>query len=347
MDREVTPELHPYYYPPVPQYRQIKKPSRFQRICCPCRHRRRRSRSFHDPYQPFVVPEEYLNRLDHLKQNGTVPVNLCHRHSIHHPVEQQTQTDLSPRQLSIDETNDEPFLGRRRSSVRFEDELPLVKVPDKPPTSPKIESIPVIKKEEETIIPVPTTDLEQHVSFLNNEDDLWTTITINTEQSVPVQSSHFNRLSLENLSCVATSKPNSDNGITAIHVNSKPSESETTEKEISPPVQPSSKTTRHRSASNRHKPPPPPPSRCHTTSSEDDADLRNIKPLEEINAIVADKYNYNELSQALKSNVNRLKNTFIHSQKNESIYDKPKTIRSTSSEQSLQKSNINNHSSDC
>ncbi|CAF0796773.1 unnamed protein product [Rotaria sp. Silwood1] len=352
--REFSPELYPYYYPPIPPYRQIEKRSRFQRICCPCF--RRRHRSYHESYRPFTVPEEYFHRLNYLKQNGTVPTNLCYRHSMYYPVEQQTQTDLIPQRKSIDETSETSFLGRRRSSVRFEDEIPLVKVPNDLSQSPKIESVSIDnnnnsnKENQETVIPVSENHLDRNVSFRNNEDDLWTTITVNTEQSVIIQSSHFNRLSLENLSVVDTSMSNNDNGVTAIHINSTPTESpssEIVEQNILSPSQPSFQVKQCRSTIKRYKPLLSSPSRSHTTSSEDDVDLHNIKPVEEIHAIVTDKYNYNNLSQALKSNVERLKNTFIHAQENQSHYDKPKNIRATLSQKSYQKSNITNHSSDC
>jgi hypothetical protein len=239
-------------------------------------------------------------------------------------------------------------LGRRRSSVRFEDEPPLVKPPEETTPAPKTEPIPIVKNEEKekTVTPAVENELQRNVSFRNNEDDLWTTITINTERSAPVQSSHFNRLTLENLSYIDTSISNNDNGVTAIHIGSRPIES--IEKEISPPLPPPlppqspCKATRHRPTTHRHKPPPPPPSRCHTTTSEDDVDLRHIKPVEEINTIVADKYNYNDLSQALKSNVHRLKNTFINAQENQSISQQRKTHRPTLP----QNSNLNIHSSD-
>ncbi|CAF0849099.1 unnamed protein product [Rotaria sordida] len=362
-NREFSPELYPYYYPSIPQYRQIEKRSRFQRICCPCFHRccRRRSRprprprhqSFHESYRPFTIPEEYFHRLNHLKQNGTVPTNLCYRHSMYYPVEQQTQTDLISERKSMDETSEIPFIGRRRSSVRFEDEIPLVKIPDESSTSSKIETSSIKNEEnEETINPIISDNhLERNVSFRNNEDDLWTTITINTEQSVPIQSSHFNRVSLENLSIVDTSMSNCNNCITSIHINSKPSESissESVEQDIISPSEPYLKAKQHCSPIiNRYKSLPSSSSRSHTPSSEDDIDLHNIKPVEEIHAIVTDKYNYNNLSQALKSNVERLKNTFTHVQENQSHYDKPKNIRTTLSSKSFQNSNIKNHSSDC
>ncbi len=345
----MSSELYPYYYPSIPQYRQIeKKRSLFHRICCPCfrRRRRRRDRSFYEPYRPYVVPEEYFHRLNHLKQNGTVPNNLCSRHSTPHPVEQHAQTDLIPQRKTIDET---PFLGRRRSSVRFEDETPLVKIPDEPSTSSTTKPTPIIiKKDEETTSPVSENDLQRNVSFRNNEDDLWTTVTINAQPSVPIQSSHYNRLSVENSSFVNTSISNNDNGVTAIHVNSRPIEfvsSDVAEKEIPlpptpPPPPPPPKATRIRSK-------PPPPSRSHTTSSEDDTYLRNIKPVEEINTLVAEKYNYNDVSQALKSNVERLKNTFIHAQETQSHYDKPKNTPRTLLKNSFENSNVNSHSSDC
>jgi hypothetical protein len=257
-------------------------------------------------------------------------------------VEQQTQTDLTPQRRSLDETNPIPFLGRRRSSVRFEDETP---------PAPQATPIPIVKKEEEkpaspVVLENKNNELQRNVSFRNNEDDLWTTVTINKEQSAPIQSSHYNRLILENLSVIDTSIRNGENGVTAIHINSRPIEpviSEHVEKEIPAPppplTSPSLKITRHRSAINRHKPPPPPPSRCHTTSSEEETYLRHIKPVEEVNTLVTDKYNYNDLSKALKSNVERLKNTFIHAQEKQTTsYDKPTNIRSKLSE---------NHSSDC
>ncbi|CAF4298291.1 unnamed protein product, partial [Rotaria magnacalcarata] len=40
----IPSELYPYNYPPIPQYRQIEKRSRFRRICCSCFSRRRRRR---------------------------------------------------------------------------------------------------------------------------------------------------------------------------------------------------------------------------------------------------------------------------------------------------------------
>lgn len=201
------------------------------------------------------------------------------------------------------------------------------------------------------------TDLQRNVSFRNNEDDLWTTITINTEQSSPIQSSHYNRLTLENLSTIDTSITNSNNGVTAIRVNSTPEESLSSEKidaeehssspavVSSPPPppppplpQPPAKPIRHRSGINRNKPPPPAPSRSHTASSEDETDIRHIKPVEEIHTIVTDKYNYDNLSQALKSNVERLKTTFINAQEKQSIYDRPISSK---------KSSASPHSSDC
>jgi len=370
-DREFSPELYPYNYPPqIPEYRQIQKRSRFQRICCPCfrRRRRRRSRprlqrSFPEPYQPYVIPNEYYHRLNNLKQNGTVPTNLCQKHSMHQPIEKQTQTDLTLQRKSNDGTNETPFLGRRRSSVRFEDETSLIKTP----SSSKIQSIPIIKieqakeQEEKPASSVLENDnknnsLQRNVSFRNNEDELWTTITINTEKSAPIQSSHYNRLTLENLSYIDTSITNGNNGVTAIHVNSTPIESvssEKVEKEISssfpppppppPPPQSSSKTIRHRPSTHRHKAPPQPPSRSYTTSGEDDTVLRHKKPIEKINPIASDKYNYNDLSKALKSNVERLKNTFINAQEKSPPYDKPNNIRSTLSKNS----NTKDYSSDC
>jgi hypothetical protein len=278
---------------------------------------------------------------------------------MHQSIEQQTQTDLTLQRKSADAINETPFLGRRRSSVRFEDETSLIKTP--PPS--KIQSIPIIKIEEEK--PASSVlendnknnSLQRNVSFRNNEDELWTTITINTEKTAPIQSSHYNRLTLENLSCIDTSITNGNNGVTAIHVNSTPIEfvsSEKVEKEISsssppppppppPPPQSSSKTIRHRPSTHRHKAPPQPPSRSHTTSGEDDTVLRHKKSVKEINSIAADKYNYNDLSKALKSNVERLKNTFINAQEKSPPYDKPTNIRSSLSKHS----NTKDYSSDC
>ncbi|CAF0869297.1 unnamed protein product [Adineta ricciae] len=341
-------ELYPYYHPSIPQYRQIKKRSCFQRLCCPCFRRRRRQRSFHEVYRPpYVIPDEYFHRLNHLRQNGSVSPNRCHHHSMRHPVEQQTQTDPSYQPKSIEPANQTPFVGRRRSSVRFEDETP--------PTP-----IPIIKeKVERKPEPVAENDLQRNVSFRNNEDDLWTTVTIDTKQSVPIQSSHFNRLSLENLSRINTSISNNDNGVTAIQINSTPctesKQVEPNEKEIPapPPLLLPSLSATTCSIRNRQKPqicskplrtryksPPVPPSRTLTTSSEDDTDLRNIKPVEEINRLVADKYNYNDISKALKSNVERLKSTFL-AQENQSHYDKPRHIRSNAIQKTRE------HSSDC
>ncbi|CAF3350402.1 unnamed protein product [Rotaria socialis] len=351
-------ELYPYNYPPIPQYRQIEKRSRFRRICCSCfsrrRRRRRRQPSIQEPYRPFVVPDEYFHRLNNLKQNGAVPPNLCYHHSMHHPVERQTQTDSLSQRKSIDEVNEMPYLPRRRSSVRFEDEIPLAKIVDvSPTTTPKTETIPIAKQDnEEAIAQTSNDNLERNVSFRNNEDDLWTTITVNADPGGLVQSSHFNRLSLENLSIVDTSMANTDNRVTAIQVNNMPMEStspEPTEIEAVHPPQSSSKVK-----SNRHKSIPPPPplpssmfSRSVTTSSEYDSDFRNIKPVEEIHAIVTDKYNYTNLSQALKSNVERLKTTFIHAQETQSHYDKPKNFRTKLSQKSFQNSNSKHHSSNC
>lgn len=240
-------------------------------------------------------------------------------------------------------------MGRRRSSVRFEDEI----AEQKPP-SQKIESIPIIKidePEEKPSIPIVENinDLQRNVSFRNNEDDLWTTITINSEQSSPVQSSHYNRLTLENLSSIDTSVTNSNNGVTAILVNSTTIESASPEKVEEetptssspppppPPPPPPLPQTPSKPARHRHKPSPPTPSRSHTASSEDETDIRHIKPVEEIHTIVTDKYNYNNLSQALKSNVERLKNTFINAQEKQSPSDKP----------ILPKNSSSTHSSDC
>ncbi|CAF2063706.1 unnamed protein product [Rotaria magnacalcarata] len=346
----IPSELYPYNYPPIPQYRQIEKRSRFRRICCSCfsrrRRRRRRQPSIQEPYRPFVVPDEYFHRLNNLKQNGAAPPNLCYHHSMHHPVERQTQTDSLSQRKSIDEINEIPYLPRRRSSVRFEDEIPSAKVLDvSSTTTPKTETIPIAKQDnEEARAQTSDNNLERNVSFRNNEDDLWTTITVNADPGGLVQSSHFNRLSLENLSTVDTSMANTDNRVTAIQVNNIPMEStspEPIEIEIVHPPQSSSKVR-----SNRHKslpPPPPPPSsmfsRSVTTSSEYDSDLSNIKPVEEIHAIVTDKYNYTNLSQALKSNVERLKTTFIHAQETQAHYDTPKNFRTKLSQKSFQNPN--------
>jgi len=336
---------------PIPQYRHIEKRSCFQRFCCPClRRRRQRSKPlFHQsfPPQPYYIPDEYYHRLNQLQQTRTVPLNTSHRRPINQSIERQTQTTND----CDGDDNDDPstFLGRRRSSVRFEDE-----------TKPEI--IPVIKEEEQEEEPKPESPkLERNVSFRNNEDDLWTTITINSDQSQTIQSSHYNRINLENLTTINTSVTNIDTGITAIRINSTSVESPTVKKnendysspvslQISTPPPPApplppppllrlspSKAIRHRPSA-RHKLPPPPPSRCFTTSSEDDMIVRRIKPVETINTLINTTYNYNDVSQALKSNVQRLKSTFLAAQENQSIYDKPANLHS---------SNIEVHSSDC
>lgn len=358
-NRALPPELHSYPHPPVPQYQQIKKRSRCSRICCPCLARRKQNRRFFDePYRPFVVPDEYFHRLEHMKSNGAAPMNTCCHHTMHHPVEQQTQTEIIVPQKSIEDITEVPFLGRRRSSVRFEDENQTAKASNEPTVvEKKMESIPIIKEEEEIqVTPLPDNPLERNVSFRNNEDDLWTTVTINAEQCVLVQSSHFNRLSLENSSHIDTSAGNIDNGVTAIQINNKTIEpilSEPVEVPIAPPPGlPPARVKHHRPTRIHHKtlpppPPLPPPSRTLTTTSDDDCDLRNIKPVEEINAIVTDKYNYNSLSQALKSNVERLKSTFVLAQEKQSHYDRPKNIRTQIAQRSLQNFNVKDHSSDC
>lgn len=361
-NREFSPELYPYYYPPIPQYQQIKKRSRFRRICCPCLGRRRPKRILQQTYRPFVIPEEYYHRVDHLKQSGTLPGSTRSQHSIHQPVEQQTQTDANQ-----SETNNEiPFLGRRRSSVRFEDEMTLTKTPDQQTSSSlKIDPTPIIKEDEKAnrSSPVENTNLQRNVSFRNNEDDLWTTITIHTDRSAPTQSSHYNRLIVENLSSIDTSIRNNENGVTAIHINNlpvtspsppPPCESIERETSFSPPTPPlppppppplpsppTCKATRYRPiTTHRSKPPPPPPaSRSHTTSSEDETSFHRIKPVEEINPLMMNKYNYNDLSRALKCNVARLKNTFINAQEKQSSHFQDPNIRSSSLPE--------NHSSNC
>ena len=245
-----------------------------------------------------------------------------------------------------------PVFERRRSSVRFEDETPLGNISNgKTSISTKTESVSNVDNEnEKTVTTASENQLERSVSFRNNEDDLWTTVTINTEQSVPVQSSHFNRLSLENLSIVDTSMLNNDNGVTAVHVNNKPTEltpSESAEEDISSPLKSSFEMQQNRSTTHRYRSPSLKPLPSHVTSSEDEHDLRHIKPVEEINALVTDKYNYNNLSRALKSNVERLKKTFIHAQENQIYCKEPQIITTILSHRSSQNSNTDNHSSDC
>ncbi|CAF4819783.1 unnamed protein product, partial [Rotaria magnacalcarata] len=81
----------------------------------------------------------------------------------------------------------------RRSSVRFEDEIPSAKVLDvSSTTTPKTETIPIAKQDnEEARAQTSDNNLERNVSFRNNEDDLWTTITVNADPGGLVQSSHF------------------------------------------------------------------------------------------------------------------------------------------------------------
>lgn len=325
--------------------------------------RQRRTRTFQQTYHPFVIPEEYYHRVDHLKQSGTLPGNPCPQHSIHSPVEQQTQTDVN----QSDEKNEMPFLGRRRSSVRFEDEMTLTKTSDQPNSSSStIDPTPIIKEEEKgnRSSPVEITNLQRNVSFRNNEDDLWTTITIHSDRSAPpIQSSHYNRLIVENLSSVDTSIRNNENGVTAIHINNQPMtcpspppslESIEIETSFSPPTPPlpppppppplpsppTYKASQYRPVTT-HRPRPPPPapaSRSHTTSSDDERNFHRIKPVEEINPLMMNKYNYNDLSRALKSNVERLKTTFLNAQEKQSSHVQGPNIRSSLPE---------NHSSNC
>ena len=289
----------------------------------------------------------------------------------YHPVERQTQTDANTPRSSIDGTSDPPFQGRRRSSVRFEDEARLVTV-----TQPSLVVVKVgsasstaddeIKQDEPVKV---EEDLHRAVSFRNNEDDLWTTITINAEGSIPTQSSHFNRLSLENLSIIDTCIQNGETGITAIHVNSRsvrtlsadPSEAMISSTDLPLPISPvaspfTPKRYRTMASVGHCEPAPTLLPHAHAMVHDDDTDLRHIKPVEEINAIVADKFNYDNLSQALKSNVQRLKNTFVQAHENQPHYDRPRNLRmfaatpsssSITTDASSRTSEVRHRASDC
>ena len=291
----------------------------------------------------------------------------------YHPVERQTQTDANTPRSSIDATSDVPFQGRRRSSVRFEDEARLVTVTQPSPVVVKVNSASSttttddeVKQDEPVKV---EEDLHRAVSFRNNEDDLWTTITINAEGSIPTQSSHFNRLSLENLSIIDTCIQNGETGITAIHVNSSrsartlssdPSETMISSADLPSPISPvtspfTPKRYRTTASVGHCEPAPTLLPHAHSMVHDDDTDLRHIKPVEEINAIVADKYNYDNLSQALKSNVQRLKNTFIQAHENQPHYDRPKnlrmfataTITTTTTDGSSRNGEVRHRASDC
>ena len=192
--------------------------------------------------------------------------------------------------------------------------------------------------------------LQRNVSFRNNEDDLWTTVTINAERSTPVQSSHFNRLTLENLSSVDTALVNNENGVTAIHITSTLMPSTSPDGFHTPPS-PSkpmasfvpSRYRRAPVATTRAKL----SSRSYTPSSEEESDLHHIKPVEEIQAIGTAKYNYNDLSEALKSNVQRLKKTFIHPEDADSHYDRPSNLRLNAANNLVRTSPLERRSSDC
>lgn len=238
------------FYPPVPEYRQIRKESRCRRICCPCFSRRRSSREIS---RQIILPDTYFHPTTIGQRNSPVNVNLCDQHQVKSSssVERSSQTE------NVEET---VFPGRRRSSVRFEDEIPA---------------------EEETKTDDQSFNLHRNVSFRNNEDDLWTTVTINScEPSSLIQSSHFNRLAIEN--SIPTG-PIVENGVTAIKIINEPVE----QVEVIPePIEP------------------------EEIFIEKNIEIEKIKPIEEIRTLLTNRYDYKEVSTALKSNVARLKQNF-------------------------------------
>ena len=171
-------------------------------------------------------------------------------------------------------------------------------------------------------------------------------MTIKAEAST---SSHFHRLAVDhhfspNTTSIPAISPITDNGITAIRVNSQSNIDEYIESSLPPTPPPpppisSMISNRYQRISSRQ----PFPARSFTPSSEDDGDLHHIKPVEEIQAIVTDKYNYNDVSEALKSNVQRLKKTFLPTSNQSSHYDRPKNLRIPS----IRTLNSEHHVSDC
>ena len=293
------------YYPVVPQYRQIKRPSRCRRFCCPCFPRR----SPKETYRPFVLPEEYFQRTTLPQSSSSTANNICEHHQKHSSVERAAQTDSQLSPTANDQSKEQStFPGRRRSSVRFEDEIPFVQQSDVPSIKDDQTHEPLKPSDQSE------SDLKRNVSFRDNEDDLWTTVTIKAEPSSSIQSSHFNRLIVENLSSIDTLSPSTEKSITAIQITNKSIEDSTFSDESLPPPPPSLIVTSHvRRTRTKVNRPPTVPSRSHTSTSEDDLDFDRIKPVEEIQTIATDKYNYNDLSAALKSNVARLKKSFSSS----------------------------------
>ena len=356
-NRTVPSELYPYYHPPIPQYRQLKKPSRLRRFCCPCLRPRRRF--VNEPYRPFVVPEEHYHHPNTPRPHETVPANLCSQHSmqLQQSAERTMPVDPPPPHTTIDQPSEGVFPGRRRSSVRFEGDPPLAPPPQStnivsvvPKNEPEPEVTEVKEKAPEVEVVPKDSGLQRNVSFRNNEDDLWTTVTINAERSSPVQSSHFNRLTLANLSSIDTSLATTDNGITAIHITSTLIPLPPTEA-FQVPSSPSktmssfvpSRYRRSPAVSTRSKL----SARSYTPSSEEDSDLHHIKPVEEIQEIATNRYNYNDMSEALKSNVERLRKTFVESGESPAHYDRPSNLRLNGANNLVRTSGLERRSSEC
>jgi hypothetical protein len=305
------------------------------------------------------MPEEYFHRLPPaVKHDQTMPNSVYSHRFIRqsHPVEQAEHTDLaSQRSMSV-QSSEHPFPERRRSSVRFEDELPNAKAPPEVPVVTQNDTITSLKEQKESLSSSIDTELERHVSFRNNEDDLWTTITIKSEHPTLVQASHFNRLTLENLSCVDTSIPNNHNGVTAIQITSASTplgsddvfESSVSSADIYsssrlPPVSKSTCTSeqQRRSTSNTRK--MTHASHSHTLSGQGVSHPNHIKSVKELQTVVIDKYNYSDLSEALKSNVQRLRKTFIQDSSSTIHNDRQRKLRI----HSVVTTDMNSHSSNC
>ncbi|CAF1081048.1 unnamed protein product [Didymodactylos carnosus] len=391
-----TQHFRPYDHFQLPSYSIDRRPvvrrlhqsrSCFEYIknCFSCfRHRNVPQLIEAENYTPFYIPDEYFDRLNYLRSNPaerylcrdfTLDRPLCKQHSTNRqsdlPIHDQellkqkipqqksqststlnSQRDNATSTVSSDDVVPEQnYLHRRRSSVYFEDE----KAPSKETESDK----PSETKQE----------LPQEVSCRNNEDDIWTTVTIS--QEITTQSGHFNRLSFENVAIIPTNNLDipdkvDERDITQVHVTSEallpfPEEFN---KEVSQqqPSENNNKSNNKFSIENSHKSFPhtmkqfnslsqqksltanisydnktrafktednqqqaqtiasfTPPSNNNSLllspkqqtidDNSSSSYINEIKSFEEIDT--GGKYNYNDLAETLKSNVQRLRNTFL------------------------------------
>ncbi|CAF0913375.1 unnamed protein product [Didymodactylos carnosus] len=216
-DDRFQPSLYtPNRRPVVRRIQRQRSCFEYFRECFTCfRHRDVPQLIEAENYMPFYIPDEYFDRPNyfhshpiewHLHDDLTLNRPLCKRHSVHRysniddnellreqkSLRQKTQAIShlnSPRDsvTSVASPDDfvpkQEYLHRRRSSVHFKDEQASNK---------EI----VSDKSTET-----KQEIQGEVACRNNEDDIWTTVTIGQETTT--QSGHFNRLSLENVTIVS------------------------------------------------------------------------------------------------------------------------------------------------